>query len=227
MSVVGVLASAGAFAQTPDPRCGNPFVNGYGPLDYRVETGPKLKIVEDNHFTARVESLISGLTSSMGGDIDYTLRAFPNHHRALIAMKRLGERTKQAMPRGAQFTVECYFKRALMFRPDDAVARMLYATFLASDGRKEEALLQVEAAAEGAPDAGFTQYNAGLIFFEMSDMDRALRQAHRALRLGFEREELKQLLQSAGKWIEPSATDAVPTSGAASVDSAASSPPRQ
>ena len=200
---VGVLASPLAIAQQGDPSCGNPFVNGFGPHDYRVEQGYNRKIVEDYHFLPRVESLISGMSSSLGGDIDYTLRAFPNHHRALISMMNLGARLKNPMPPGAQFSVECYFKRALQFRPDDTIARMIYAKYLATNVRKPEAIRQLEFVVQATKENGFSQYNAGLIYFEMGEFDKALLQAHRAMSLGFERPAgLKQQLEKAGKWVD-------------------------
>jgi len=214
--LVCAISAQSAVAQQGDPSCGNPFVNGFGPHDYRVEQGQNRKIVEDYHFTPRVESLISGLSASLGGDIDYTLRAFPNHHRALVSMMNLGARLKRSVPPGAQFSVECYFKRAVQFRPDDTIARMIYAKFLTSDGRKPDAHRQLEFALQGAKDNAFTHYNAGLIYFEMGDFDKALVQAHRAQALGFDRPGgLKQQLQSAGKWAE------APAGGP---DSAASGP---
>lgn len=212
------LASPWAAAQPADPACGNPFVNAYGPLDYRVEQGQKRKIVEDYHFTPRVESLIGGISGSLGAEIDYTLRAFPNHHRALIAMMKLGAKVKNPMPQGAQFTVECYFKRALLFRPDDTIARMIYAKYLAGSGRKPESIAQLDYAGRFAPNDGFTQYNAGLIYFEMGEFDKALQQAHRALELGFEWPGLKQQLQTAGKWVDPPPIEAA--SAASSVGAA-------
>ena len=231
--VLGSVASPWAAAQSADPACGNPFVNGFGPLDYRVERSHNLKIVEDYHFTPRVESLVAGITSSLGGDIDYTLRAFPNHHRALISMMNLGARLKIPTPPGAQFSVECYFKRALLFRPDDAVARMIYAKYLATNERKAEAIRQLEYATLKAEDNGFTQYNAGVIYFEMGEFERALLQAHRARGLGFERPELKLQLQAAGKWVDPppdEAARAASSVGAAMTPAAptaaASAPPR-
>src|SRR5678816_4417104 len=83
--LVGFLAVHAVSAQTGPSACG-PLANAYGPFDYRTDrTGTTLSIVEDNHFTPAVEQLISGITSSVGGEIDYTLRAFPNHHRALLS----------------------------------------------------------------------------------------------------------------------------------------------
>ena len=228
-AMLATLASPWSAAQTAFLGCGNPFVNGFGPHDYRVEQGQKLKVVEDYHFTQRVESLISGRSASLGADIDYTLRAFPNHHRALISMMNLGARQKNPVPPGAQFSVECYFTRALQFRPDDAIARMIYAKYLASNGRKPDAIRELEYTVRTAQENAFTQYNAGMIYFEMGEFDKALLQAHRALGLGFERPGLKQQLQGAGKWVEPAAAASAPDSGvtsAAPASDAGSQPSR-
>ena len=115
---------------TVDPACGNPFVNAYGPYDYRTNQGPQLKIVEDYHFTPEVEGLIRGVSGALAGEIDYTLRAFPNHHRALAAMMNLSAKMKSNTLKGANWTVECYFTRALAFRNDDQIARMLGCTVM-------------------------------------------------------------------------------------------------
>lgn len=226
--IVGSILCTGALAQQVDTQCGNPFVNGFGPHDYRVEQGQNRKVVEDYHFTPRVESLVSGTTGSLGGDIDYTLRAFPNHHRALISMMNLGVRMKTPTPPGAQFSVDCYFWRALQFRPDDTIVRTIYAKHLASSGRKPEAIRQLETVVLGTRESAFSQYNAGLVYFEMGEFDRALLQAHRALSLGFDRQGgLRQQLQAAGKWVDappagPGDTSSSADTGTAPVGSAAS-----
>lgn len=231
------VASTGAGAQQPiDPACGNPLVNNYGPFDYRFDRGQKLKVVEDYHFNARVESLMAGQSGTVAGDLDYVLRAFPNHHRALVAMMKLGARTKGATPAGAQFAVECYFKRALFFKPDDAVARMIYAQYLGSNGRKPEASGELDRVVKTSQDSAITQHNAGLLYFELGEFDKALAQAHRASALGFQGQGLKAQLQAAGKWVDPlppapdgtasSAGAASPLAAPVAADVTASAPSR-
>lgn len=217
--VLGGLASSWAGAQSIDPACGNPFTNSFGPYDYRVERGHNLKVVEDFHFNARVESLIAGQSGTVAGDLDYVLRAFPNHHRALVALMKLATRTKELKPLGANFPLECYFKRALLFRPDDAVARMIYAKYLADTGRKPEAHAELDWVVKAAQDNAITLHNAGLLYFEMGDFERALAQAQRASALGYQGQNLKRQLQAAGKWVEPQAL--APESAASSNDTAA------
>lgn len=192
-----------AASAQPSPSSCGPLKNHYGPFDYRAERDGRLKIVEQYHFTSNVEALVKGNTSNVGGDLSYTLLTSPNHHRALMAMIRLGEKLKSPQPPGSVYPVECWFERALRFRPDDNTVRLIYATFLVKDGRDPEAIKQLEVATARAADNAFTQYNAGMIYFDMKNYDAALVQAHKAYGLGFPQLDLRDKLQSAGKWKEP------------------------
>jgi len=211
------LSATPAHSQNASPAtCGELRTPGaYGPFDYRKAAKQQLEIVESHHFDAGVESLTRGMTGPYGGDIAYTLRAFPNHHRALAAMQRLAEKEKRDPPLDAKLPVECYFERALRFQPEDTVARMLYASFLVSKKRNDEAVRQLESTRAIAGDNGFTHYNIGLIYFDMKDYEHALAQAHRAVELGFTRTDLKDKLVAVGKWAEPR-SEAEPAASAAS-----------
>jgi hypothetical protein len=222
--VVGLLSSmfsaSPAVAQVDASFCG-PLDNGFGPFDYRPDRDPptvgtgdhtyKLGLVEGAHFTKDVELLIRGHRSGVdpGGDIDYTLRAFPNHHPALMAVMRYGEKKASQKPAGLKYVVECYFERAIRFRSDDAIVRMIYATYLAKNKRTPEAIAQLELATRIAGDNAFTHYNIGLVYFDLKMYDKALVQAHRAMNLGFARTQLREQLESAGQWQEPGGVPAV------------------
>lgn len=217
------LSLAGA-AQAQMDLCGD-LSNGYGPYDYRTDRGETLGRVDRAHFPPITEALIRGKSerSPPGPDIDYTLRAYPNHHRALVATMRFGERTKRDPPPGMRYTVECWLQRAVRFRPDDTVARGLYAKFLVERNRKPEAIAQLKAAEGHAGDNPFSHYNIGLIYLEAKEYDAALVQAHRAMALGFPRTELKDGLVAAGKWQEPTDAPAAPAAASAPAPVAAES----
>ncbi|MDO9165337.1 MAG: ABC transporter permease [Rhodoferax sp.] len=201
--------------------------NQYGPWDYRTDRD-KLPIVLGAHFTPAVEALIRGNTTvTPGTDIAYTLRAIPNNHRALIAMVRLGERDKTIQPVGSTYTIDCWFERAILFRPDDSIVRMIYSTYLNSKGRAPEANTQLEIATTYAKDSGFTHYNIGLHYFDMKNYDKALIQAHKALSLGFTQTALRDQLQSVGKWTEPPVLPAPPDDAASAPAAATSAPAAQ
>lgn len=196
-----------ALAQTGEAACGNPFKSWFGPYDYRTAPKGALENVETHHFTAKVEQMIRGVTTGaedMGKDIAYVLGVFPNHHRALITMMRLGERDRNDQPRGADRSIECFFDRAVRYARDDTVARLLYAQWLRKKGRTEDSLAQTRAA-EGfaVKDNPFTHYNIGMSYFELGQYDQAAAAALRARDLGLDRPELIDRLKSVKKWVDP------------------------
>jgi tetratricopeptide (TPR) repeat protein len=207
---IAIVGSAPAFAEPEGWICGTLRSQGqYGPYDYRTARGESLRLVEGAHFLPDVEALIRGKTSTTaGGDIDYTLRAFPNHHRALIAMTRLSEKEQKAKPVGSHYSIDCWYERAVLFQPDDLTVRMLYAIYLNKNNRQSDAVAQLGYATSFAKDNGFTHYNIGLVYFDMKVYDEALASAHRALALGFSRTGLRDQLNSVGQWKEPLTTAA-------------------
>lgn len=203
LCVLMVCPLALAFPASAAEYCGS-LANMYGPYDYRIDKD-KLKIVEDFHFTPEVEMLRRGKSGNLGGDLDYTLRAFPNHHRALLAMMRLAEREKRAQPLGARYTLSCYFERALRFRPDDEVVRLLYGMHLAKQGKKDEALRQLDQVANSSTDKdALTHYNLGLTYLDLGRSDQALHHAQLAYQMGIELPGLRNKLVKAGIWRETS-----------------------
>jgi Tfp pilus assembly protein PilF len=180
--------------------CGS-LQNAFGPYDYRTATAQQRATVENFHFTRDVETLRRGSTSlRIGADISYTLRAFPNHPRALLAMARLGEKEKTPRPSGADYTVECYFDRALRFTPEDPSVRLLFGTFLLKNGKREAAIEQLKIAELHAGANGNVYYNLGLAYFDLKDYGKAREYAKRAHELGFTLPGLKNKLQSVGQW---------------------------
>lgn len=199
-------------AENPNNPCGMIYTDHYGPYDFRTQK-PSIKVVEDFHFTAKVEGLLSGQSGYIGGDLNYTLRASPNHARALIAVTRWAEKSKADQTRGMDFPVECYFDRAMRFAPDDPVVRALYARFLHQRKRTAEGVTQLDRAVPLAGDNALSHYNLGLIYLELGDHAKALERAHEALRLGYPRTELADELKRQGHWKDP--VENAPTADAA------------
>jgi tetratricopeptide (TPR) repeat protein len=204
LTILAACFAAGANAQVGPADCG-PLrsVGQYGPWDYRTDK-KMLVIVEKAHFQPSVEALMrSPITGPPGGDLDYTLRASPNHHRALLAILRYGDKLKTEKTPGATYVLECYFERAIRFANDDPIARMIYAMYLSKRQRSTEALHQLREATVTARDNPFTNYNIGLVYFDMQEYDKALAQAHKATELGLDQPALREQLKAAGKWREP------------------------
>lgn len=175
---------------------------GYGPFDY---TDPKnasehLFLVEKAHFTPEVQQLIKGHSGRLPEDLDYTLRAFPNHHRALYAVSRYAMQ-KRMEP--LITPAECYFQRALVFKPDDAVTHMLFGIYLQRKHKYEMALKQYKESERIDPHSAETHYNTGLLYFAMKRYDDSLAEAKQAYAKGFPLPGLKNMLQNVGKWEKP------------------------
>ncbi|WP_317202249.1 tetratricopeptide repeat protein [Janthinobacterium sp.] len=191
--------------------------NAFGPYDYRSHQGGDLQVVEKHHFTEQVAAGVRGETGYLGGDLDYTLRAFPNHVPALLTMSRLGLQGKSATVRGAPFPVECYFERALRFAPDDAAVLSAYANFALKQGRPEQALPLFQRAAALEPENAAVNYNMGLAYLKRRDYAQANVYAQKAYALGFPLPGLRNLLRAAGQWREAPA--APPPAESAAADS--------
>ncbi|MES2758013.1 MAG: tetratricopeptide repeat protein [Pseudomonadota bacterium] len=199
--VMMAAASAGAANSAQINYCGD-LKNAYGPFDYRTraEHVENFYLVEMAHFTPEVENGIKGSTGLIGGDLDYTLRAIPNHHRALAALARVAVRTKSLQVPGTKWPVECYFERAMRFQPDDGGAKAEYGNYLYALGKADKAFPLFREAAEMSPDNPTINYNLGLAYFQKKDYDNSLLYAKKAYALGFPLPGLKNKLAAAGKW---------------------------
>lgn len=231
--VAVLLATASLSAQAQEAVfsvCGG-LNNSFGPYDYRdhinsadfkANSNNPLRLVQIAHFRPEMEMLIrggQGEKSEVGPEFDYTLRAFPNHHRALLALVRLADKQRLEKPRGMNYTVDCWFQRAVQWRPDDAIVRMIYADYLGSRNRSSDAFEQLKVATSLAKDNALTHNNIGMIYFDLKAYDKALEQAYVAAELGLTRPTLRDRLASVGQWREPAAAAASAASAAASTPS--------
>jgi Flp pilus assembly protein TadD len=178
------------------PGCGN-LAFGFGPFDYRTAQPAQIDVVERYHFTTQVESLRAGLSSSyVVNDLDYALRALPNHPRALAAMVRYDLA-------GGKFTsvemggAECYLRRALALAPDDAAVFLLYGNYLFKSGHADRADEMYASAVRLNPDSAEIAYNAGLYHVSRGDLDKAEALAKVAYDMGYPLPGLRNKLDAA------------------------------
>jgi tetratricopeptide (TPR) repeat protein len=158
---------------------GKPLTNSYGPFDFTNPShAPRLPIVLGAHFTSQVERLERGNTGSILSDIDYTLRAIPNYHRALNAVSLYELRQKEQLQGVKRFyTAECYFKRALYFQPNDAATRMLFAIHLHKLQRFNEAEALYAQALSLSPNNSEINYNIALLYVDTNRISLAKKHA--------------------------------------------------
>ena len=186
---------------------GAPCLGGsenFGPFDYlqRHQLKSKLGIVEKHHFTPQVEQLIGGANTGnkrdVLADLDYTLRAWPNHHRALnstIQFHIINKNWKTHFP-----PAECYLERAINFSPKDGITRMLYGNLLQRNGKQSVALKQYEKALELKPKSVQIKYNLALLLVELGNYKRARKYALDLYPNGFPLPGLKDKLKKVGHW---------------------------
>lgn len=178
----------------------------YGPYDYTnaKHRALNLPIVEEYHFTKDVQMLVKGNTGYLRDDLDYTLKAFPNHHKALnsiinyqlIYKYDIEKKRKDAL----NSPVECYLQRALRFSPNDIVSYMLYASYLKKTRHIPEAEAAYKKALGIAPDELAVKHSYGLFLFELKKYPEALEMAKAIYAKKYPKQKLKELLVKSGHW---------------------------
>jgi hypothetical protein len=224
--VLGLQASAFAqWATPPGWACGTFAQSGrLEPEDYR-KPSHRLRTVETYHYGPNVEALIHPMQKGMtfGSDLDFTLWGYPNHHRALITLTRLAAREKTDKPAGAQFSVECYFARALLIAPDDVITRMIFVRYLGAQQKMPQALSNLKLVVQQAGENPLTHLNAGLVYMELGAYEEASAQARRVAELGFPSGRLSDELKRKGKWQGPPIPEDKPNNTAVEAPAATAS----
>ncbi|MGI0116706.1 tetratricopeptide repeat protein [Zooshikella sp. RANM57] len=181
--------------------CGS-LENHYGPYDYTnpVHVQKRLPIVERHHFSSDVEFLKHGITGAAMGDVSYTLKAFPNHHRALFTVIRYYTQVNRPSNTHKYFSAECFFDRAIRFKPSDGTVHMLYGIYLHRLKKYDEALKSYETALKLSTNKAEVHYNMGLLYADMQQYNKALAHAHEAYKSGYPLQGLKNRLVRANAW---------------------------
>ena len=178
-------------------------MENFGPFDYllRNQLPGQLSIVEKHHFNPQVEQLIKGQNSiSPLGDIDYTLMAWPNHHRALYSTIRHRINTWPDGHPSHYTPAECYLQRAIKFSPNDATTHMLYGILLHQTGHQQKALELYKKAIELDSHNPQIQYNLALLLVDLKKYPEARTYATSLYKRGFPLPGLRDKLKAAGQW---------------------------
>ncbi|MDH4053936.1 MAG: ABC transporter permease [Gammaproteobacteria bacterium] len=205
--IMVVSAESGANDSFPDyVYCGAPLEqNAFGrPLDYNdpAEDANIHANVERNHFNRDVEALTKGQTGILPLDIAYVLSQIPNHYRALAAMARW-EREHGYRPDLEErkvYSADCYFRRALIFRPTDPTLHMLYGMHKHYTGDLDGALTEYLVSRRYDPNHIELNYNLGLLYVDLKEYALAREAAQIAYSSGFPLAGLRAKLQRLGEW---------------------------
>ena len=186
----------------PVPGCGD-LRNGYGPWDYTNlrHFEERLPIVEVAHFNSDVESLKRSMTpgGDVIGDLDYVLRTFPNHHRALYSMLKYRVKNPKRT-RERFYSADCYFKRAIAFKYNDGIVWMLYGIYNHKLKKYNDALDNYKMSEKLLTRPQELYYNMGLLYYDIKNYEESVKYAKKAYALGYQLQALKDKLSSIGKW---------------------------
>ena len=188
-------------AAADEGECGT-LRNAYGPFDYRKAGPQQLRLVEDYHFTPKVERLYSGESSSIQDDIAYLLKVFPNHHRGLLSLAKLSLREKKAHLPGSPYSMACWFERAMRFQPEDGDVHVVFGYYLSKTGNMRGAADEFREAIRLGVESGNVHYNLALVLLDLGDKPGAVEHAKKAYEAGFQLQGLKKRLQKMGLWTE-------------------------
>ena len=149
-------------------------------------------IVEKAHFTKENEHVLSGSSTA---NVSYVLRRYPNHHRALYSMMR---NLEAGYRKRSDYSMDCWFGRAVYFAPDDEMVHMLYGIYHQRNSELKKSKEEYLKALKIKPNDSQINYNFGLLYFEMDDYKSAAKQAEVAYRNGHPLEGLRKKLQKVG-----------------------------
>lgn len=212
-----VLASVSISSNAAVEDCGELKNYGdIGPWDYSDPSSSastsadpmgRIKRVENVHFKPDIRSLNTKLYSidQLTAEIHYTLRMFPNHTEALVAVSRLEKMAGGKLPQNTatiytpRLSSYCFFDRAIRFKENDKNVRFAYAIHLHQNGKFKEALEQYLLAEPQWEDNRYFQYNLGLLYADMKNWEKAVDYAQRAYSYGVTFPSLRQRIEKSGR----------------------------
>jgi len=189
---------------------------GFGPYDYfdvdeesdRLYHEGRLWEASWRHFDEGMRILNGGglvLADYLRAtdEFDYMLRAYPNHPGSLAAIielemkKNIGSSTSKTTLRSSMPPPECYFQRAVSFRPMQPHIRILFGIYLHRISKLEGAVAQYLSAIEIDPSSAEAHYNVGLAYVDLGMLGLAEAHSDKAYELGHPLPGLRRKLSAA------------------------------
>ncbi|MCW8886635.1 MAG: hypothetical protein OQK12_15520 [Motiliproteus sp.] len=179
---------------------GAPCIGGpqaYGPYNYNnpIHRRGPLNLVEKAHFTIAEARLIprhNGNIRHMLSDIDYTVRAFPNHHRALYSL--IQYKLKYDKKFSMETPAECYIFRAINFKKKDPILYLLQGILLHRFKNYKESLIYYKKSESLGNKSAELFYNMGLAYYKIKKIEDAKKYAKKAKSLNYPLTSLYQKL---------------------------------
>lgn len=150
------------------------------------------------HTRPAMERLAAGERSHrVMADLNFTLRIWPNHVPALLAL------TEYSVNGGSAFEfapAECYFYNARRHFENDITVAILEGQMHWKRGHKRRAETAFKSALEINSQSVDAHYQLGLLYFEIGDFAQSLMHAQIAYELGYPLPGLRRKLEEAGRW---------------------------
>ncbi len=178
-----------------------------GPYDYtktKHRNHPEYAKIISAHFNNKVESLKGGAKKSrtLHGDLDYTLRGVPNHHRALKSMMLYQEMKKSDWAKNNYKInhIECDLQRAIAFSPKDSFSYLLYAKFLKKKKLFDKAYDTLKLGEKELPNNAYIHYHLGFLLLKQNKTKESYKHAKLAYEYGKPPKKLMLDLKQIGVW---------------------------
>lgn len=191
----------------------------YGPIDYydkknhKAQSGGSftaglegennITIVTKYHFNLDIMRLKKGQTGvHIAGDLDYTLRALPNHPMALDTISRFEILRKKsadfkARQKAMPYFADCYFQKALnIFGYNQPQTYMLWGLHKYRQKKYQEAIKYLTRAESFEFESADLAYYFGLTYFQLGKIDKAQQYSDIAYKMGYQLPGLKNMLEN-------------------------------
>lgn len=156
-----------------------------------------LRTVEAYHLKPDIRQAIQAKHYvSVWGDLDFVLRYFPNHPRALLLMSEVCH-----LWRDPRCNPESYFDKAIAMTPDNPTIQIAKGIYLQRGNRLDEAIESFKQALLSNPNSINAHYNLGLAYLAQKQYGLANEHAQQAYSLETSLPAgLRNKLVAAGAW---------------------------
>ena len=178
-------------------------IKGAGGVTGGLKNETRITIVTKYHLNSNIVRLTKGQTGThISGDLDYTLRALPNHPVALDTISRFEIRQAsspdfKAKQKAMPYSAECYFQRALkIFGYNQPQTYMLWGLHKYREKKYQEAIEYFNKAESLGFNSADLAYYFGLTYLKLGDINKAQKYSDIAYSMGYQLPGLKKMLES-------------------------------
>ena len=161
-----------------------------------------INLLEKNHLNQSVRTLQRGQTSPLPGDMLFIMRIIPNHPLVLDTYSRFEKKyNESAMFRNDNYVrkpvyaAECLFRRANKVFPGNAQTMLVWGLHHYRNDEYVEALDKLTTANALSPSDVEVQYNLGLTYAQLGNVDKAKEFAQLAYAAGYPLPGLKNKIE--------------------------------